>query len=335
MSNEKFLKNKNALLFNRVIIFSPVDAITGGPEALHQLSYEINKLGGNAGLMYYSKEDFINFDKNKVSSPVTKGKANQAYARYNPVVYESVDLVENDLLIFPEVMSKFAEIEFICKKGIWWLSVDNAISANSNLNYPRLNNTLFQDKEIYHFYQSNYARHFLTDIGAHKLIPLYDYTSINLNSEGILESNKNIDISIFPNKGAHLAGKFLNNAKNFKFNLIQNMSREEVANALSLSKIYIDFGHQPGKDRVPREASLFGNIVFLHHKGAGSYYEDSPLDNVYLFCENDIETGNLKARVALAINNFELNFNRQKYYRNKVINEQKEFELQVKNFFDC
>ena len=35
------------------------------------------------------------------------------------------------------------------------------------------------------------------------------------------------------------------------------MTTEEMRSCMSKSKVYIDFGNHPGKDRIPREAAIF------------------------------------------------------------------------------
>lgn len=322
--------------YSRVILLSPADAITGGPEALHQLAHAIREAGGEAGMAYYAKDKPVRFAGHALHPQVTTGPALEAYARYAPQAYADIELTASDLLVFPEVMASYATMDLPCQKAVWWLSVDNALSANPSLRYPRLPNSLFEDRDLLHFYQSAYARAFLSERGAKKLVPLSDYTNI----DGVIRwihdpQERSVDVALFPNKGAELAQSFIDTAPELSYTLIRNMTRPEVGDALRQTRVYIDFGNQPGKDRVPREAAVSGNVVFLHHKGAGSYYEDSPLDDVYLFTEEDIRSGNLKARVQLVLDNRLHNFERQAYYRQRVFNEKDEFAIQVRNAFAC
>lgn len=333
------IQNINAAIpgvgaYSRVILFSPVDAITGGPEALHQLAHAIREVGGEAGMAYYAKDKSIEFGTAHIRPKTSTGKALEAYSRYAPQAYLDIELRETDLLVFPEVLASYASMDFVCQKAVWWLSVDNALSANPALRYPRLPHRLFQDRDIVHFYQSAYARQFLLERGAKKLVPLSDYTNIDDVIQWVPNPvERTVDVALFPNKGAELAQAFMEGAPELSYTPIRNMSRVEVGQALRQTRIYIDFGGQPGKDRVPREAAISGNVVFLHHQGAGSYYEDSPLSDVYLFTEEDVRSGNLKARVQLVLQNRLHNFEQQSYYRQRVLNERQEFGLQVRNAF--
>ena len=44
------------------------------------------------------------------------------------------------------------------------------------------------------------------------------------------------------------------------------MSANQVINIFKRTKIYIDFGYHPGKDKMPREAVLFNNCVITNQK---------------------------------------------------------------------
>jgi hypothetical protein len=61
------------------------------------------------------------------------------------------------------------------------------------------------------------------------------------------------------------------------FQPIQNMSFQEVAQALSTATLYLELGHLPGRDRMPREAAHFGTPVVCLARGAGYCWQDVPL----------------------------------------------------------
>jgi hypothetical protein len=62
-----------------------------------------------------------------------------------------------------------------------------------------------------------------------------------------------------------------------EFQPIQNMSFQEVAQALSTATLYLELGHLPGRDRMPREAAHFGTPVVCLARGAGYCWQDVPL----------------------------------------------------------
>ena len=100
--------------------------------------------------------------------------------------------------------------------------------------------------------------------------------------------DQTIDIALFQ-KGRELAKDFLNSGGHQLSRIaIQDMDAEQVREALASSRIYIDFGHQPGKDRVPREAACMDCIVFLHEQGSACFFEDHPLHSDYIFTSADV-----------------------------------------------
>lgn len=62
-----------------------------------------------------------------------------------------------------------------------------------------------------------------------------------------------------------------------EFRAIEGMSFQEVAQALSEASLYLELGHLPGRDRMPREAAHFGTPVVCLARGAGYCWQDVPL----------------------------------------------------------
>ena len=63
---------------------------------------------------------------------------------------------------------------------------------------------------------------------------------------------------------------------------LEDMSNEEVRGKLKTSKVYIDFGDHPGKDRFPREAAISGCCVITGKRGSAAY-DDVPIPEEYQF----------------------------------------------------
>ena len=62
-----------------------------------------------------------------------------------------------------------------------------------------------------------------------------------------------------------------------EFRAIENLSFQQVAQALSSATVYLELGHLPGRDRMPREAAHFGTPVVCLARGAGYCWQDVPL----------------------------------------------------------
>jgi hypothetical protein len=61
---------------------------------------------------------------------------------------------------------------------------------------------------------------------------------------------------------------------------------------------YVDFGHLPGKDRLPREAAASGAVVFVRKAGAGRFADDFPIPDFFRFDDDDVASGELFRRIA-------------------------------------
>lgn len=324
--------------YERVIILCP-ENITGGPEALHQLGHTINRLGGTAIMAYLMGENTLQFSGNRLlCTPRPNAAFRAAYAAYGPVTETVIPLTQNTLTVFPEVFPIDALQFRQGPRAIWWLSVDNAIQQTPALGYASLTRELFGEDSLIHFHQSCYAGSYLVEKRARKIVPLFDYVAREYRLRPEAAAAKSAlsiprKVAIFPRKGRELAQLFIKSAPDLSYSLIENMSRAQVGSALAESSVYIDFGHQPGKDRVPREASLAGNVVFLHEKGAAACYGDYPVDRTYLFTQRDLASGLLATRVREALADYPQHLAKQAPLRQQIILEPEVFAQQVASAF--
>jgi hypothetical protein len=325
--------------FDRVVVFSP-DTTTGGPEALHQLVDSVNRQGGEAMLVYtgpqskfFIKDGVIecSFDSNSI--------AFKTYRRYHPVTFSSFEVTKKSLLIFPEIYKDLAWTAHCCLPGAvacWWLAVHD-LRAGRDKDWCD-----FFLKNVIHICQSHYAMQYLLGDGAEIVVPIFDYTDLNFVRRGLISidgdapaGRKPRTIAYFPRKGGDLASLFFDRVKDSGIVPvpIDNMSKNEVMETLGSTEIYVDFGHQPGKDRVPREAAAVGNVILLQRMGAGLHYLDHNLDGQYKFDRSDVGSGSLYNTIEAIFGDLASHLDRQRYYRQKVFLEKDEFDLQVRQFF--
>lgn len=320
--------------FDEVVIFCP-EVVTGGPEALHQLAHAINTAGGSAKMLYISDRTQISCNDGLLSTNgAHSAEFMAAYQRYSPVLFSRAALSDKTLVVLPEGFVQYVDAFPSVTKAVWWLSVDNALLGNQQkLRYKSFRRAYFSKPEIHHFYQSEYAHEFLLENGAQRVAPLFDYTELK-DAQGAASSVRhNLQFAYFPRKGAELAAAFLKTAPQLRAVPIQNMSRAAVFDTLKASSVYIDFGHHPGKDRVPREAAISGCVVLVHEMGAAACYGDYPIDSYYKFISDEVTSGALAKKVADIGGNRAEHYRSQVYYRQKIRLEQEEFNLQVKSFF--
>ena len=229
-----------------------------------------------------------------------------------------------------------------CQRSLWWLSIDNAL-PNLEMMEATVRNDLFADASLVHFYQSDYARAFLHSKGVARYYPLSDYIDQAFldrgrnMSEAVPMRDRGRRVCFFPNKGGALAGRFIEQqrgpAQRMVLVPIHGMTKPQVRDTLFNANIYIDFGHHPGKDRMPREAAAAGAVVLLHAAGAAKCFLDHPLSPEYLFTEDDVASGGLHRKIQAILDDPAPHVAAQNYYRNAVAMEPERFDLEVRSFF--
>ncbi len=330
-------------VFNEVLLLCP-EVKTGGPEALHQLGHQIARHGGATRMVYYAPFSRIETDGSILRCHAEASPMPAHFAQYHPQVLRETQLGPDTLMVFPEPLSKLAaETDKVYQRALWWLSLDNALPQNQDLLDADARRTLFADANLIHFYQSDYARRFLAASGAAQYFPLSDYTDpqfvhrSQVTSEVVpIEARRDV-VCFFPNKGADRAARFLAGEAALRHRIdfvpIRDMTKAEVRETLFGARIYIDFGHHPGKDRVPREAAIAGAVVLLHAVGAATCFADHPLPAVYRFTEDDIASGALHARIDAILDDPAAHFAAQRLYRQAILLERERFDLEVRSFF--
>ena len=329
-------------VFNEVLLLCP-EVKTGGPEALHQLGYRIAQHGGAARMVYYAPHSSIEVDGDILRCHAETSPMPAHFAQYQPLVLRETRLGPGTLMVFPEPLSKLAAEANKYQRALWWLSLDNAMPQNQDLLDEAARRALFADTNLIHLYQSDYARHFLAANGAAQYFPLSDYTdpqfvhrSLVTSEVAPIEARRDV-VCFFPNKGGERAARFLAGAAALRhpieFVPIRDMTKAQVRETLFDARIYLDFGHHPGKDRVPREAAIAGAVVLLLAVGAATCFLDHPLPAAYRFTDDDIASGVLHRRIDAILDEPAAHFAAQRLYRQRILLEQERFDLEVRSFF--
>ena len=306
-------------------------AISGGPELLHQLVHELRSIGRDAYIAYYPFEK--SFD------------CPEPYKKYNAPQSPLFDDADT-FVIIPEVSTWIIKRIKKAKVGVWWLSVDNYLHAKhqSKLRdlYSRYKSLLrwrvplSRMRHLVHFSQSQYATDFLTAANITS-IPLTDYLGedhlINLDSKA--PAIKENIVAYNPKKGQKQTKELMAANTDIKYIPIENMSSKQVAELLARAKIYIDFGHHPGKDRPPREAAMAGCCVITGLSGSAANSKDVAIPKIYKLNDKTSEYITDFRNLAEDIfSNYASHAREYEEYRNKIAQEPVIFKNQVKDIFN-
>jgi hypothetical protein len=111
------------------------------------------------------------------------------------------------------------------------------------------------------------------------------------------------------------------------------MTPEEVANLLLKAKVYIDFGHHPGKDRIPREAAISNCCVIVGKKGSARFQEDVPIKDEFKFEPKKRNIPNIIDKIRHLLDNYEREIKKFEDYKEFILNEEEKFEEDIKRIF--
>jgi len=236
----------------RCVIATPGHAVTGGPEALHQLADRLNVLPGIEAVVRYI--------------PPRSQAAVRHYQGLYPNAKESTrDISAESVLILPESQNPGDWNGTGCRaKWIWWLSADRRFPIRSYAGWG-------------HLFQSDYAMTKLGNLGFKGLM-LTDYirrpeARPNLPKEDLVAFNGS--------KSAPMASLISLCFPNLRVIPLHTLTGSQVSDYLWRAKVYVDFGWHPGRDRLPREAALRNCLVLTGRMGSAGSDIDIPIPANY------------------------------------------------------
>lgn len=302
-------------------IVCPAKIQSGGPELAHQMCCELNKLGKNA-YMYYAESNRL--EPVDVDAP-------QKYLKYKTTHVTDIREVENgdNIVIVPEAATAWISGIKNCKKALWWMSVDNYIHNTKEKDLPQI-----REYVDIHLVQSKYAYEYVKNtvgVSEDKIMYVSDY----IGEKYLLDipEVKRMNIALYnPKKGLERIKPIIENTSDFlKWIPLINLSEEDMIAYMHISKIYVDFGNHPGKDRIPREAAACGCCVVTNRRGSATYYEDVSIPDKYKIDDesNIIMISSILNKICTDYNNVHKDFND---YREKIFNEKEKFCKEIEAF---
>lgn len=220
--------------------------------------------------------------------------------------------------------SKYLSNRAIHQMAIWWLSVDYNNNKFKNWHKRKDVIHLYQSQYAKNYIIMNMGR---TELSLSKsknnkfvssnliecstaktnevmknskifpnVLPMFEYIHERYIKPDSMVT-RDIEVVYNPHKGMHFTDKIRRRSdKVINFMPIgdgmqgkKRISPTEVKARLQRAKIYIDFGHHPGMDRLPREAAMMNCVVITNKCGSAGLYEDVPIPENYKVDSFDVD----------------------------------------------
>ena len=315
----------------KVYVECPANTASGGPELLHQLVSQLIKLNIDAYVFYLPQN--------------TPNPTPSEYKKYHVPFTRYIEDAPHNVLIVPETAGELIYRFKKIQRVFWWLSVDNYVTNVINyLNDVKNVGFLVPVPRCFHFHatnsddiehwlQSEYARRFclINGVPESRLKTVRDYVNSNflLRAAHIDNAAKQNIIAFNPKKGFEFTRKLIQAAPDLVWARIQNMSPEQVRELLVHSKIYIDFGNHPGRDRIPREAAVSNCVIITGRRGAAANPIDIAIDDEFKFEDSDENIPRIVERIKEILADFPTAFEKQQTYREEIMREPETFAREV------
>ena len=285
-----------------IYVMCPSKTATGGIELLHQITNELNRHENIDAKIWFrgqSGEDLMP----------------KEYERYGNKYEKRKDIPDDSVVIVPEIWAKKAK-EFK-RPCIYWESVDNYIACSGLKTLPdRL------PVHTIHLTQSEYARQFLIQNGVTESIEITDYLNDDFFAD-YEETEREPVVLYNPRKGWMNTQKIIRRCSGIRFTPIQNLERAGVIDLMHRSMVYIDFGHHPGKDRIPREAAMCGLCVITGTDGSAKYFEDVSIPEVYKIDKKNLVQ--IEAQIRRCLEDYDARRHDFDGYRERIKGEKNRF----------
>lgn len=320
---------------SKIIIFCPPRKVTGGPEALHQLSNKLYELNFDNVFMRYIPK-----------------RRNAKSVNYNIYKTKEITIVEDhpdNILIIPESMTFLVKKYPKSQKIIWWLSVDfYRILMDYRIKKQSFLTKLFYkqtDKEyhfelfpnVYHWAQSYRSSVYLknNNIPQDQIDFVCDYINPIFLSKNDNKSKdlENKTVLYNPKKGKNEISELIKNSPELTWIPIQNMNASQIKELMSRSLLYVDFGENPGRDKMLRESVSQDCCIVSGKNGSSAYYEDLMIHEQYKFSFSNENIPVIISKIKEILYNYNLHISNFLTYKSMVLNEESTFAEKLKEIF--
>jgi len=221
----------------------------------------------------------------------TRSEMPSAYQHYGAVVAQFIDEPDS-VVIVPEIYPNLALQLKSRVKFIWWLSLSNYYNQKEDsrlrdyLRYLRLRLfrrrpwSIRQLSALEHLCQSETVTDHLNRFDL-RIATLTDYIN-PLFFEPSSDYTDRSDVILYNEKKSKAAVELLSiSLPHLRFRGLTGLSSLELRSIYRTSKVFVDFGAHPGRDRMPREAVSQGCILITGLRGTAGNAQDLPIPTSY------------------------------------------------------
>jgi len=180
-----------------------------------------------------------------------------------------------------------------------------------------------------HILQSYYVYNFLINFAkTSKMFFLHEPLEDDYLNFSISKDRKEDIVTWNTRKAYPITLKVIKALKKNKVHVVdlENVGKGNMINILGKSKIFIDIGIHPGRDRPPREAVALGNIAVVNNHGGCFYYDDCMIEPPFkVDCYTESRCNINPKKVAEDILHYMENY---EYYYKKYFSKFREYILE-------
>jgi hypothetical protein len=337
----------------KIYFIAPSGVATGGPEAIHRLcKFLIDELKLNVQILYLplNEKNPVHANYSELNIPITQIIEDETdnlliLPDYYPhmilgknfkkikiwIWWLSVDFFyktyqDANTSALRLIMERFSSIPFrLLAKQYPFIASNGDVFSKAMLRYSQLNISTINpiSKCERHLCQSHYAEDFLKGMGLNNVEFMGDFTDNKIINANFNFNNKKDIVLYSPAKGLNFTRKIISLGKEITFIPLTGLNRQQLTELLQSAKVYIDFGNHPGRDRIPREAAMFGCCVLTSLRGSAKYYEDIPIPSEYKFMIADENIHTILRKVNDIFINYETRICDFDKYRTFVVDQDK------------
>ncbi|TDO21419.1 hypothetical protein [Pedobacter duraquae] len=325
----------------KIYVLCPAEIATGGPEALHQLTHHLIKQGFDA-YMYYVPND--------VPNPV-----NPQYEIYKAPYTTHLENQEKNVVVMPETfLPPLYQKEFSrMQKVIWWLSVPYYFeclepwkariskkkfygikSFLSPSKYPPLP-TLgrISKMPVYNIRHSFFSESFLKENHVPIAGKISDYMNQSFFDKFKPDTKRENQVLYNPKKNGEFLNQIMDASPDINWVAVENLSPTGVAELMNTSKVYVDFGFHPGKERMPREACIMKCCMIIGKDGSAKYAEDMPIPELYRFEKDQNKIPEIINLIRNCLSNYDEHIKAFEPYQQELAEEETTFKADIAALF--